>query len=252
MYSRAFGDGDCFEHRGAYYLGFMRLLNEHLRPRGYFEIGTDTGGSLDCFTCDAVCVDPDFQVAARVWQRRRRTLLFQTTSDDFFAREDLRGMLAGGPDIVFLDGMHRAEFLLRDFINTERASHPRTLVLMHDCLPLNARMAGRVPERGDESEGDYRDAWTGDVWRVLFALQASRPDLRVRYLDCGPTGLVAVSQLDPASTVLSARYEELAEMMQGLAMDPARLRALWRMHPFLDTAALAANPADITAVLNCR
>jgi hypothetical protein len=251
MYTRVFSDGDAFEHTGCYYIDFMRLLNQQLQPRGYFEIGTDTGQSLNCFTCDAVCVDPDFQVAAKVWQRRRRTMLFQTTSDDFFAKEDVRGLFGGGMDIAFLDGMHRAEYLLRDFINTERVAHRRTLILIHDCLPLNTRMAGRVPSPGDESEGIYRDAWTGDVWRVLFALQAKRPDLRIRYLDCPPTGLIAISNLDPQSTALFDNYEELADLMHGLELNAKQLRTLWSMHPIVDTKALAASPSDVTAVLNC-
>ena len=252
MYQRTFHEGDAFAHPGAYYVDFMALLNRQLQPRSYFEIGTDTGNSLNCFTCDAVCVDPDFQITGRVWQARRRTLLFQCTSDDFFARENLRDLLPGGPDIAFLDGMHRAEYLLRDFINTEKAAHCRTLVLMHDCLPLNARMAGRVPCRGDEAEGVYRDAWTGDVWRVLFALKQKRPDLVVRYLDCPPTGLIAISNLDPDSAVLADDYEGAVELMMKLDLADGQLQALWSMYPTVDTGALAANSVDVSAVLNCR
>ena len=56
----------------------------------------------------------------------------------------MRDFFPKGPDIAFLDGMHRAEYLLRDFMNTERFSHERTLILLHDCLPVNARMADGV------------------------------------------------------------------------------------------------------------
>lgn len=252
MYQRRFGNGDRLEHSGVYYLDFMALLNRQLQPRSYFEVGTDTGLSLNCFSCDAVCVDPNFQVAARVWQARRRTLMFQSTSDDFFAQESLRTFFPAGLDLAFLDGMHRSEYLLRDFINTERSAHHRTLVLFHDCLPLNTRMAERVARQGDEAEGHYRDAWTGDIWRVLFALQVKRPELRVRYLDCPPTGLIAISNLDPSSTVLRDNYNSVVDMMLDLDLSEIRLRELWGMHPFLNTAALAATPTDVSAVLNCR
>jgi hypothetical protein len=252
MYQRSFAIDGQLGHPGLYYIDFMRLLNKELQPRSYFEIGTDTGNSLNCFSCDALCVDPNFQVAANVWQNRRRTLLYQATSDDFFADGMLSRFFPNGPDLAFLDGMHRAEYLLRDFINTERASHARTLVLLHDCLPLNSRMAERIARMGEESEGNYRNAWTGDVWRVLFALQAHRPHLRVRFLDCPPTGLVAISNLDPSSAVLRDEYNSIVDMMSGLVLDAVRLRELWTMHPFIDTAALAANPSDISAVLNCR
>ena len=118
---------DVRKHRGIYYLDFLALLNCELRPRSYFEIGTSAGLSLNCFTCDAVCVDPEYQIASRVWQKRRRTLMSQSTPDDFFADEDLRTYFPTGPDIAFLDGLHRAECLLRDFMNTEQAAYRRTL-----------------------------------------------------------------------------------------------------------------------------
>lgn len=252
MYQRIFGSLDPFQHTGTYYLDFMMLLNQELQPRSYFEIGTDTGQSLKSFSCDAVCVDPNLQIAGHVWRNRRRTLLFQTTSDDFFADEGLRKHLLAGFDIAFLDGMHRAEYLLRDFLNTEKAAHERSLILIHDCLPLNPRMAERAPRRGEESEGIYRDAWTGDIWRVLLALQMQRPDLRIRYLDCPPTGLVAISNLDPSSTALPDNYDRLVDAMFDVELDNEQLRKVWSMHPIVDTAALAANVGDISSVLTCR
>lgn len=252
MYQRAFTSNDQFEHTGLYYIDFMSLINKELQPRSYFEIGTDNGNSLNCFPCDALCIDPDFRVAANVWQNRRRTLMYQATSDDFFAEGMLRTFFPNGPDIAFLDGMHKSEYLLRDFINTERASHPRTLILLHDCLPLNSRMAERVARLGDEAEGSYQNAWTGDVWRVLYALKTYRPDLRVRFLDCPPTGLIAISNLDASSDALNGKYNTVVDMMMGLDLDAARLYDLWSMHPIVDTAALAANPNKISAILNCR
>ena len=252
MYQRSFGPQQPFRHSGAYYLEFMALLNRELQPRSYFEIGTDTGLSLNCFSCDAVCVDPNFQVRMHAWQSRHRTLMFQTTSDNFFAEDGLKTYFKDGVDIAFLDGMHRAEYLLRDFMNTEKAAHKRSLILIHDCLPLNTRMAERLARQGDESEGSYRDAWTGDVWRVLFALKQVRPDLRVRYLDCPPTGLIAIAGLDPTSRALDEQYDAAVEAMFALELTNAQLRTLWELHPFLDTGALAASPADISAVLNCR
>jgi len=250
-YEYRFGDGDERAHRGMYYIDFMAVLNKELQPRSYFEIGTDTGSSLNCFSCDALCVDPDFRVEANVWQKRRRTLLHQSTSDDFFLGNALREFFPAGPDIAFLDGMHRAEFLLRDFMNTEIASHKRTLILLHDCLPLNTRMAERIPRQGDESEGELRDAWTGDVWRVLFALKVYRPDLRIRFLDCPPTGLIAICKIDPGSRIFDENYDAAVEMMMTLKLDDARLRELWGLHPFIQTEPLAAS-SDVSALLNCR
>ena len=252
MYTSFHGEKTFF-HNGIMYLDWLSLCDRHLAPRSYFEIGTHSGESLNRFSCDAVCVDPEFLIKQHAWKSRRRTFLYQMSSDDFFADIDLRTHFPAGPDIGFLDGMHWSEYLLRDFIAFERKAHSRTLVFLHDCLPLNVRMTDRVARAGDEvEEGPLHTFWTGDVWRVLFALKNYRPDLQVAYLDCPHTGLVAISGLDPTSTVLGRNYDKAVREMMALELDGPRMRELWNLYPMIDTARLAASPADVSAVLNCR
>lgn len=239
-------------HPGVNYLDLFTLLDRQLAPRTYFEIGTNTGSSVERFSCDAVCVDPAILVERNVWAPRRRSFLFQMTSDDFFRDEDLRRYFPHGPDIAFLDGMHLFEYLLRDFINTERLCHARSLILLHDCLPLSPRMAERAYQAGPEEEGEMRWAWTGDVWKILYAFKRFRPDLRVSLLDCPPTGIVAVRGLDPSNNVLSSRYEDVVAEAGGLVLDDARLAELWALYPTLDTRALASAKHGASAVLACR
>ena len=187
------------------------MLGQQLAPRSYFEIGTNTGSSVERFSCDAVCVDPKMLVGRNVWASRRRSFLFQMTSDGLFQNENLHAYFPKGPDIAFLDGMHLFEYLLRDFTNTERLCHANSLILLHDCLPLSARMAQRDYRHGDEAEGDYRWAWTGDVWKMLHAFRLFRPDLQVSFLDYSPTSLVAVRKLSPGSNALSSHYDEIMD-----------------------------------------
>ena len=189
--------GPQLRHDGIGYLNFMATLSQHLRCRNYFEIGTAAGHSLRAFRCDAVCVDPRFKVSQDVLQGRRRAHFFQMTSDAFFNHYSLRLFLPGGADVAFLDGLHHFEALLRDFINTERFCHDRSVILLHDCLPLNERMAERDFREDEAEDADTRTAWTGDVWRLLPILQKYRPDLRVQQFDCGPTGLIACTRLAP-------------------------------------------------------
>ncbi|MVA24475.1 hypothetical protein GOZ92_08490 [Agrobacterium vitis] len=66
------------------------------------------------------------------------------TSDAFFRDHDPRVILGRSPDVVFLDGLHQFEYLLRDFINSERIAHRDTVILLDDCLPINAEMTERV------------------------------------------------------------------------------------------------------------
>jgi hypothetical protein len=51
--------------------------------------------------------------------------------------------------------------------------------------------------------------WTGDVWKTVVALREFRPDLVVRTIDLGPTGLTLVTNLNPASTVLRDQCEHI-------------------------------------------
>jgi len=120
-------------------------------------------------------------------------------------------VLGGAPlDLAFIDGMHHFEYALRDFVHLERASHPDTTVLIHDCLP-------------ESEEGAARERttvlWSGDVWRLIVALQEWRPDLEVAVVDWGPTGLGVVRGLDRRSTVLTDHYDQIVE---GLLAMPYR------------------------------
>jgi len=93
----------------------LRFLSQRLRPSSYLEVGTQSGDSVAVIECDAICVNPDFVISQNIIKTRRRTFLFQMMSDDFFADYDLRVLFPRGVDMTFLDGLHRVEFLLRDF-----------------------------------------------------------------------------------------------------------------------------------------
>jgi hypothetical protein len=107
--------------------------------------------------------------------------------------------------------MHLFEFLLRDFMNTEAASDPKGVIMMHDLVPHNLAMTTR-----DLSA--IRGAWTGDVWKLLPILQRWRPDLKLTMLNLRPTGVLCVSNLSPGNRVLQENYDAIvAEFMaQGI------------------------------------
>lgn len=235
---------------GVWYLEFLKLLDTHLVPQSYLEIGTHEGESLARMSCDAIAIDMKFAVQQNLLGGRRRTFLFQMASDAFFRDHDVRSFFPRGVDVAFLDGMHRIEYLLRDFINTEATAHRRSLVLLHDCLPLNARMARRNYVLGASEEGDAAQAWTGDVWKILPILKQYRPDLRVLLLDCPPTGLVAVTRLDPGSTVLDRAYYEILDTFGPMSIEAFGLERLWAEFPLVDTRSLSDNPENLTALLS--
>jgi hypothetical protein len=108
--------------------------------------------------------------------------------------------------------MHLVEFLLRDFIHTEKACHARSVIALHDCVPLDLHMAGR--EWGNlerRALSVHPDWWTGDAWKILPILRQYRPDLTVEVLNAPPTGLVIVRGLDPNSHVLANEENRILE-----------------------------------------
>ncbi|WP_197283671.1 glycosyltransferase 61 family protein [Mycobacterium sp. Marseille-P9652] len=236
----------AFRLSGVYYIEFLTALHTHLTPRSYLEVGTATGDSLSVASCDTIAVDPQFQLKAGATGNRKRTLLFQMTSDDFFETENVPALLGRPVDLAFLDGLHRFEVLLRDFIGAEAACHPRSLILLHDCVPSNTRMALRQYHHGDPSEGDTAYWWTGDVWKLLPILREYRPDLRLHVLDCPPTGLVAISRLDPESSVLADRYYEIVDQYAGSVLDEDRLRSLWDRLELTASRPLCEEPDRLT------
>ncbi|WP_109472540.1 class I SAM-dependent methyltransferase [Ornithinimicrobium cavernae] len=173
-------------------------LHELVEPRGYLEIGAYTGQSLALSRTPSVAVDP----VNRVTEPISCDLEFVTaTSDDFFARPDpLRHLPDRVVDLAFIDGMHLFEFVLRDFINVERHSHPGTVVVLDDMLPRNHEEAAR--ER-------HTTAWTGDVFKMIPVLARYRPDLTCVPVDTTPTGTVLVLGLDRNSRVLSEAYDQI-------------------------------------------
>lgn len=190
-----------------HYLRFLEEIHAALMPRTYAEIGVQFGASLRLALPGTTCVgiDPGLSIRYRI---EPKTGLFKLTSDDFFAQHDLSEVLGGRPlDLAFIDGQHLFEYALRDFINLERYCDPDSIILIHDCYPLDAESSSR--ERTTK-------IWSGDVWKLILCLKELRPDLRVDTVNVSPTGLGIVRQLDPASTVLSDRYGEACSRYVGL------------------------------------
>jgi hypothetical protein len=207
-YSRAYTLMSRLTLPGEDYLAVLARMHRHLQPRTYLEIGVAHGQSLALALpqTQAIGVDPEPKLREQPGPGQR---IFALTSDEFFARHDVRREFGGAAlDMAFIDGMHRFEFALRDFINVEKSCSASSVILMHDCYPLDARTAQRERATG---------FWSGDIWRLVLLLREVRPDLIVRTIGTPPTGLGLVLNPDPASTVLSERLKALTQTY--LAMD---------------------------------
>ena len=216
------------DHEGESYKTTLGRLHAELQPRTYLEIGTLTGETLKLSRSPSIAIDPRFQITTEVIGDKEACLFFQLESDRFFERQDPKALLGRSLDFCFLDGMHRCEFLLRDFINAERHASPDGVIALHDCIPVETPMTDRA-QCGTPPILPHRGGWwTGDVWRTVVALRTHRPDLRILCLDAAPTGLVLVSGLDPSSTVLKERTDAIIEEMMGMDLDEMTIPAFFR------------------------
>jgi hypothetical protein len=96
----------------------------------------------------------------------------------------------------------------------------------------------------DEAEDEStRWWWTGDVWRLLPILKKYRSDLRVLFVDCPPTGLVAVTNLAPQSEVLRHEYYTILDEFRCLELSSYGLDQLWALFPTLSSQDILAEDA---------
>jgi hypothetical protein len=223
----------------------FRTLIPHViaskRARRYLEIGVRDGATLALIDCDSIGVDPFFQFAVNPVGRKRRLHLFQETSDQFFRDRNVLELLDGRIDVTFLDGLHQFEFLLRDFMNSERVSDPNGVILLDDCLPVNAEMTERVHRVANRVDKERATWWTGDVWKLVPILKEYRPDLKVTLVDTQPTGTFCVVGLDPNSTVLQEHYAEIVEKFMSADLDDEKLVEYYKVNDVVSSDRIMQN-----------
>ncbi len=187
---------------GIPYYRFLNALHDQTLFDWYMEVGCRAGQSFAPVRSKTIAVDPFFRAEINIIGKKPALHIFQQASDDFFESGFLKrnGIKLSAS---FLDGMHLFEYLLRDFMNTEAASNPGGVIMMHDCVPFGFEMTTRDLTKLP------RGAWTGDVWKLIPILQTWRPDLKLTVLDCRPTAILCVSNLKPGSRVLKTEYDRI-------------------------------------------
>ncbi len=219
---------------GDFYMSVLREIHLRSEPKSYFEIGALFGDTLRQASCPAVAVDPHFQLRQDAPLNLEQVTLREMTSDDYFASHDPIKDLGRSIDLAFLDGMHEFPFLLRDFINTEKYCHRRSIIAMHDCIPLDCHMTRLFRDMAVERPTNHPGCWAGDVWKMIPVLRRYRPDLEISCLNAAPTGLAICRNVDPHSTVLADNYDAILAEWETVRLEDfgiANLFAAARIQP---------------------
>jgi tetratricopeptide (TPR) repeat protein len=192
---------------GETYLDVLKRLHQHLKPRTYLEIGVELGRSLALVqpATRAIGIDPQ---PLLTYELPPNVRLFKETSDEFFARRDVRAELGGLPiELAFIDGMHHFEYALRDFMNIERRCTPESTLVLDDCFPRDRRTAARQRTT---------TFWSGDVWKLVVLLKKYRPELSIHTIAAPPTGVCVVRGLDPSSRFVAENLQRLIDEFMAL------------------------------------
>lgn len=181
-------------------LEFLRLAHEIINPDRYIEIGVREGRSLALCSCQAIGIDPAFNITEGV---SCPVELYREKSDAFFATREPSEIFEGMPfGLALIDGFHSFRQALKDFINIERCSSSESIVLFDDVMPKTPQEAVLEP---------YGGPWAGDVWRIIPCLSKYRPDLNLAPFESRPCGILVVRGTDPSNTFLSDNFDSIVQ-----------------------------------------
>lgn len=174
----------------------LRALHELIKPKSYLEIGVQTGRSLAQALPGTISVGVDPAPMIGNVTIENPYIIHQMTSDDFFANFQKVKTYARY-DMVFIDGMHLIENVMRDYSNSVRWSHHRTVIIVDDVLPHSVEIASRTPLPGD---------WTGDVWKI-FSILSAYADVNATLVDVAPTGLLIITGVNPDDDPMTCDHQ---------------------------------------------
>ena len=155
------------------------ILSELPSRMSYLEIGIFKGETFQNIVANerwGVDIDPAFDT--RVLPRNSR--VFTQTSDSFFAELPAEKKF----DMVYIDAEHTFRQAYRELVAAFNHLEPDGVILLDDTVPENEIAA--IPDEKEskiEAQRVYgAKIWPhqGDVWKLIFQVTQSHPDLEIR------------------------------------------------------------------------
>jgi len=131
----------------------------------YLELGIEYGTTFNNICIEnKTGVDPDPKITG--------LHIIKKTSDEFF--KDNNEIF----DIIFIDGMHQSEYVLRDFNNSIKCLNENGIIFFDDILPISENEQFKIPNNPVYENGilKYSSPWTGDVWKFIYYLLLNHRD----------------------------------------------------------------------------
>ena len=166
----------------------IKIIQMHINKYGYksyLEIGVQAGNCFREIKCEnKVGVDPDTGSAATIHK----------TSDEFFAENKEKF------DCIFIDGLHHADQVEKDIINSLACLSEGGTILMHDCKP-ETKFMQLIPLT-------TQNEWTGDTWKAYVKMKQTRDDLSMKVVntDWG-VGIIRIGSQEKLIIDVPINYE---------------------------------------------
>ena len=140
-------------------LQIINALCAKISAKKYLEIGVFSGYTLIHNICEyKIGVDPDPNSKATIVK----------TSDDFFANNNETF------DVIFIDGLHHADQVKKDILNSLNFLNDGGYIICHDMLP---------PDENIQKVPQMQGSWTGDCWKAWVELRSERSDLDMKVVN---------------------------------------------------------------------
>ena len=184
------------------------------QTQNYLEIGIEHGYTFSkTHFLHKVGVDPDPKCENIVGSE-----IFNCTSDDYFnniniddnesidSDDCIENIKPYKFDVIFIDGMHHSENVLRDFNNSVKTLTKNGIIFIDDCIPLNYNEQLKIPIKHHYENGilKYGEEWTGDVWKFVYHLllnYSSKIDI-CYFHNMNYRGVIMIKILEPFEIIL--------------------------------------------------
>ena len=146
-----------------YRFDIINKLIKNNKYKKYLEIGVNNAANINQIQCEQITgVDPEPAVANYYKSCNIMTsdAFFESNTDKF--------------DIVFIDGLHEAEQVYKDIINSLDVLNDGGTIVCHDMKPRSyeAQLVPRIQK-----------VWNGDCWKAFVQLRTERNDLKMFVVD---------------------------------------------------------------------
>lgn len=137
----------------------IQSLIDKINAKSYLEIGIDNAVNFQTIVCNRkVSVDPNTNTVA----------MHYLTSDEFFKNNTDKF------DVIFIDGLHHADQVYRDIINSLSALNDGGYIVCHDMNPI---------QESHQVIPFVSGLWNGDCWKAFVQLRSERADLQMHVVD---------------------------------------------------------------------